>query len=351
MSRFLEPRLNALAPYAPGEQPREGAYTKLNTNESPYPPSPAVAQAVAGQVDKLNLYPDNTSAALRQAFAEATGLGVEHILVGNGSDELLAFCFQGFCPRGAAFADITYGFYPVYAQFYDVEPKVIPLREDFTLSPHDYSDLGRTLFIANPNAPTGLALTRAEIRDILRWNPSNLVVVDEAYVDFGAESALPLLAEFDNLLIIGTFSKSRQLAGGRLGYAFGNEEVIADLVRMKYSFNPYNVNRMTLAAAEAALRDEAYFESCRDRVVKTREATLARLRARGFACTESLANFVFATHPQKPAELLYRCLRDDGVLVRWFNKPRIDNHLRITIGTDEEMDVLFAALDKILKMA
>lgn len=349
MSRFFDPRYNALAPYTPGEQPGEGKYTKLNTNESPYPPSPKVAGAVAGQVEKLNLYPDNTGAALRAAFAEQTGLDVGQILLGNGSDELLAFCFQGFCPAGAAFADITYGFYPVYSQFYGVDPLIIPLREDYSLDIHDYADLGRTIFIANPNAPTGIALSRDKIRDVLRWNPASLVVVDEAYVDFGAESALPLLSEFDNLLIIGTFSKSRQLAGGRLGYAFGCADLIADLNRMKYSFNPYNVNRLTLAAAETALRDDAYFQDCRAKVMKTREHTLKRLRERDFTCTDSMANFVFAAHSKAPAGLLHRRLREAGVLVRLFDRPRTENHLRVTIGTDEEMDIFFAALDDILK--
>lgn len=349
MSRFLDPRYNALAPYTPGEQPAEGLFTKLNTNESPYPPSPRVAGAVAAQVDRLNLYPDNTGASLRAAFAEQTGLATEQVLLGNGSDELLAFCFQGLCPAGAAFADITYGFYPVYSQFYGAEPTVIPLQEDFTLAPEHLTGLGKTLFIANPNAPTGLALSLEQLRNILGWNPASLVIVDEAYVEFGAESALPLLAEFENLLIIGTFSKSRQLAGGRLGYAFGSPDLIADLNRMKYSFNPYNVNRLTLAAAEASLRDGEYFQRCREAVMKTRGDTLERLRERGFVCTDSLANFVFATHAKIAAGKLYFKLREAGVLVRWFNRPRIENHLRISIGTDAQMDILFTALDAILK--
>lgn len=349
MSRFLADRLRALAPYTPGEQPQDQTYIKLNTNESPYPPAPGVSEAVAAQAQKLNLYSDPAARMLVEPLAQWLGVTPGEVYVGNGSDEILAFLFAAFCPQGAAFADITYGFYPVYAQLWQLDTTVIPLKQDFTLAPESFLNINRTVFIANPNAPTGLAFTREEICKIVQWNPANLVVVDEAYVDFGAESAVPLTQQYDNLLVVGTFSKSRSLAGGRLGYAVGKPDLIADLARIQYSFNPYNVNRMTMAAGAAAVLDTEYFAACTGKIVQTRARTLQILRCMGFVATQSLANFVFVRHPALPGEQLYHALRSRGVLVRWFNRPRIHDYLRITIGTDEQMDKLFEALRQIIQ--
>lgn len=349
MSCFLTPALNELVPYTPGEQPTAGESTvKLNTNESPFAPAPGVAPAVLAEAERLQLYSNPACTEAIVPLANWLGLKPEQVFVSNGSDETLAFCFQGFCPNGAAFADLTYGFYPVYAKLYGLKTQIIPLREDFTLAPADYAGLGKTIFIANPNAPTGLALARRGIEEILQANPKNLVVVDEAYVDFGAESAVPLLQSYPNLLVVGTFSKSRSLAGARLGYAAGSPALIADLNRIKFSFNPYNVNRMTLAAGAASLADAAYFEACRAAIMQTRAAALQTLRSMGFTCTESMSNFLFITHPALAAQTIHQKLREQGILVRWFNQPRIQNYLRVTVGTNAQMQRLYSALRNML---
>lgn len=346
MSRFLDKRFWALEPYVPGEQPQTGQAIKLNTNESPYSPAPGVAAAVAGEAAWLNLYPDPEAKTLKAALAETLGVEPGQVFLGNGSDEILAFIFQALCPAGVAFADITYGFYRVYAALYGLDAKVVPLREDFTLAPQDYTGLedGRTIVLANPNAPTGLGLPRAAIQGIISASPQSLVVVDEAYVDFGAESALPLLKQHDNLMVVGTFSKSRSLAGGRLGYAVASPALVEDLERIKFSFNPYNLNRMTMAAGLAALEDTAYFEDCRTRIMATRQQAKAALEQLGFECTASQANFLFARHPRHSAEALYTALKARGILVRWFNQSRICQWLRITIGTPAQIQALQAAL-------
>ena len=349
MPCFLDPGLVSLAPYTPGEQPKGRNFVKLNTNENPYPPSGLVQEAVKEEVAELKLYSDPTCIGVVEPLAEQLGVKPEQVMVGNGSDEILAFLFQGFCPDGAAFADLTYGFYTVFCQLYRVKQQIIPLEEDFTLQPEKYANCGKTIFIANPNAPTGLALTPEEIEEIVLANPDHLVVVDEAYVDFGAQSVVGLVDRYCNLVVVGTFSKSRSLAGARLGFAVGNCQTIQDLNRIRFSFNPYNVNRMTLAAGAAALKDEAYFKECCGKIIKTRTATIQTLRSLGFVVTESMANFVFVTHPQYPGEELYGALREEGILVRWFNLPRIAPYLRITIGTDAEMECLFTALAKIMK--
>lgn len=348
MSRFIHPKFNALSPYTPGEQPRGRSYVKLNTNECPYPPAPGVIQAACEEAGRLNLYSDPTCKQAVDALAAAYGVQPDEVFVGNGSDEVLTLIFAALCPNGVAYADVTYSFYPVLADLCALPVAVVPLRESFALVPEDYVQLGRTIVIANPNAPTGMVLPVSDIEKILRWNPENLVVVDEAYVDFGAESAVSLIKRYDNLMVVGTFSKSRAMAGARFGYAVANRALIADLGRIKYSFNPYNVNRMTLAAAAAALADTEYFDTCRGKIINTRARSLQTLRDMGFDATESMANFVFISHPTMPAETIFYRLREAGILVRWWNKPRISNHLRVTIGTDEEMDALFAALQKIL---
>ncbi len=346
MSKYIDPRYKDIKPYTPGEQPKAGSLTKLNTNENPYPPSAAVQQAVQGQVSTLHRYPPPAAEELVNALAHQHGIQPENVFVSNGSDEALAFCFQALCPNGAAFADITYGFYPVYSKLYHVNSKIIPLRQDFTLNPEDYTGLAQTLFIANPNAPTGLALSLAQLEDLLQED--RLVIVDEAYVDFGAQSAVQLLDRYKNLMVIGTFSKSHSLAGARLGYAIASQELIEDLNRIKFSFNPYNVNRMTIAAGVAALQDKAYHEQCKNATMEIRRQSLDILHNMGFSCTNSMANFVFASHKNVPAEEIYVKLKQRNVLVRWFAQPRIDNYVRITIGTQSEMNILFSELRGIL---
>ena len=350
MSRFSSERLAALDPYVPGEQPRDMKYVKLNTNESPFPPAPAVLQAVAAEAGKLNLYCDPDCTQLRAAAAALYGLAPENILPVNGSDEALYFAFTAFCgsARPMAFADITYGFYPVFAAVTCTPAHILPLREDFSLDPADYCCLHENIVLANPNAPTGMALAPADIEKILLSNPDNVVIVDEAYVDFGGESCVPLIGKYDNLLVVQTFSKSRSLAGARLGFALGNAALIGDLNTVKFSTNPYNVNRMTQAAGVAAIASQDYtLENCR-RVAENRAYTARALKDMGFRVLPSKANFLFAAHPAAAGQALYRALKDRGVLVRWFDKPRIRDWLRITIGSREQMDALLAAMKTIL---
>ena len=352
MSKYLSPRLSAVTPYTPGEQPQDQQYIKLNTNESPYLPSPAVVAAVSEhEVEKLRLYSDPACTDLLRMAAAHFGLKPEQIMPGNGSDENLFFALRAFCDEQhpLAYADITYGCYGVWCGLMHIPSHILPLKEDFTLDPKDYYGLGETIVIANPNAPTGLALPRSAIEGILKANPDNVVIVDEAYVDFGGESCVPLIDQDDNLLVVQTFSKSRQLAGARLGLAMGNAALIADLNRVKFSLNPYNINRLTLKAGAAALEDTTYFEKTRAAIIETREQTKAALRARGFAVLDSRSNFLFASTERKDGGALYRTLKEKGVLVRHFDAPRIANWLRITIGTPEQMQVLLNKLDEILE--
>ena len=353
MSRFLSPALSAVTPYTPGEQPQDQQYIKLNTNESPYLPSPAVIAAVSEhEVEKLRLYSDPACADLLKAAAAHFGLQPEQIMPGNGSDENLFFALRAFCDADhpLAYADITYGCYGVWCGLMHIPSHIIPLKEDFTLDPKDYYGLNQTIVLANPNAPTGIALPRAEIEGILKANPNNVVIVDEAYVDFGGESCVPLIDQYENLLVVQTFSKSRQLAGARLGLAMGNAKLIADLNRVKFSLNPYNINRLTLKAGQAALEDTAYFEKTRAAIMDTRAWTMQQLTDRGFTVLDSRANFVFASTERINGGVLYKKLKEDGVLVRHFDAPRIENWLRITIGTPEQMQALMDAVDKILEV-
>ena len=353
MSRFLSPTLAAVTPYTPGEQPQDQQYIKLNTNESPYLPSPAVIAAVSEhEVEKLRLYSDPACADLLKAAAAHFGLQPEQIMPGNGSDENLFFALRAFCDADhpLAYADITYGCYGVWCGLMHIPSHIIPLKEDFTLDPKDYYGLNQTIVLANPNAPTGIALPRAEIEGILKANPNNVVIVDEAYVDFGGESCVPLIDQYENLLVVQTFSKSRQLAGARLGLAMGNAKLIADLNRVKFSLNPYNINRLTLKAGQAALEDTAYFEKTRTAVMDTRAWTMQQLTDRGFTVLDSRANFVFASTGRINGGELYKELKKSGILVRHFDAPRIENWLRITIGTPEQMQALMDAVDKILEV-
>ena len=352
MSRFLSREAGRLAPYTPGEQPTDAQYIKLNTNESPFPPSPKVVKAISrAELLKLDLYPDPTCGTLHRAIAAYYGLKPENVLAANGSDEVLAFAFRAFCGegKGVAYADITYGFYKSQAALFGLNATVIPLREDFTLNVDDYMDFPGTIVIANPNAPTGMAVPRTDIQRLLEANPDRVVIVDEAYVDFGAESCVPMIYRYDNLLVTQTMSKSRSLAGGRVGYALGSPELIADLNRVKYSFHPYNVNRLSIAAGAAAVADEAYFAACTAAIRQTRAWTVGELENLGFTVLPSQANFVFARHSQLPGETLYRKLKENGVLVRWFDADRIRDYIRITIGSMEQMETLVEELTAILE--
>lgn len=350
MSRFFSGKYAALEPYVPGEQPRERQYVKLNTNESPYPPSPLVQERVAERCGSLNLYSDPECALLREKLAARLGVRPENVLPANGSDEALNFAFMAFgdMSHPFAFADITYGFYPVFCALNGVPFEEIPLREDFSIDPSDYIGIGKNIVIANPNAPTGLALPRPELERVIASNPGVVVVIDEAYVDFGGESCVPLIEKYDNLLVTQTFSKSRSLAGARLGFAVGCASLIADLNTVKYSTNPYNVNSMTLAAGAAALDDDRYYMSNCRKIAETREYVSRELRASGFEVPQSRANFVFCKAPGVSGAELYSRLRARGVLVRHFGRERIADYNRVSIGTREQMDLFLDAVRDIL---
>ncbi len=350
MSRFLNISLKDLTVYTPGEQPKEREYVKLNTNESPFPPSPYALRLCRLAAAQMQLYSDPECRDLKAAAAEEFGIEKDEVIFTNGSDEALWFAFAAFCDKksGAAFPDITYGFYKVFADLYGVPATEIPLKSDFSLDADDYVGINKTVFIANPNAPTGMAISVSDIEKIVESNPKNVVVVDEAYVDFGGETAVPLIKKYDNLLVVRTFSKSRSLAGGRLGFAIGNRELISDLNRIKYSTNPYNVNRMTQAAGLGALCDAEYFRFCRDKIIENREYLAAKLKKLGFTLTDSRANFLFAKKEGVPGKDIYLKLKEKGVLVRHFDTPRLNGYVRITVGSREETDTLLHALEEIL---
>ena len=347
MSRFLSARLQALAPYVPGEQPKV-KLIKLNTNESPFPPAPGVKEAVAEAAGSLQLYNDLSAAKLIRLLAETYGLQENQITVSNGSDEILAFAFQAFGEKGLVFPDITYGFYPVWANLYGLDAKIIPLTNDFSIDISDYQSNDRCVVIANPNAPTGKALPLSAIQEIAEKNPDQVVIVDEAYVDFGADSALTLLPEYENVLVIRTFSKSRQLAGARLGFAMGSAALIDDLNRVRFSFHPYNVNSLTQAAGAAALEQPDYFETCRNAIMETREWTAQQLLSLGFTVLDSKTNFLFASAPGISGAAYQKALREKNILVRYFNLPRTKAFTRITIVTRAQMEALIQATKEIL---
>ena len=351
MSRFLSDRLLRLTPYTPGEQPQDFNYVKLNTNESPFEPSPEVIKALnTDEVSLLRLYSDPECKKTVKAVADYYGVDSSNVVLGNGSDEILSFIFEAFCDNDTpvAFPDISYGFYEVFASLYGIKAHVIPLRDDYSLCADDYCALNETIVIANPNAPTGMSISLADIEKIVSTNPDDVVVIDEAYVDFGGETAVELTKKYDNLVVVQTFSKSRQLAGARLGFAIANEAIITDLNTVRFSTNPYNINRLTLLAGEAAIKDTAYFEKTRALIIENRAYTVSELEKRSFTVLDSKTNFVFASHKSISGEELYKGLKANGVLVRFFNKPRLDKYLRIIIGTREQMDALLAALDKII---
>ena len=352
MSRFLSSKYEALEPYTPGEQPKVQNLIKLNTNESPFPPSPKVLDAINKmEINKLNLYPDPEAKMLACAISRRYTVPESRIILGNGSDELLAFSFMAFQKgtRTICFPDISYGFYKVYAEIYGAIAKRIPLDNSLKVVPDDYYNAPGTIVIANPNPPTGTTLSIEEIEKILKANKDNLVIIDEAYVSFGAESSVPLIDRYDNLLVIQTFSKDRNLAGARIGMAFAQEEIIEDLNKMKYSFNPYNLNRLSILAGTAAIEDNDYFESCIEKVKKTREYFVSNMEAIGFHIIPSFANFVFAKHDKISGEKYYKELRDKNIIIRHFENERIKDYVRITIGTKEQMDALVDATKQILE--
>ena len=351
MSRFFSGKYAALTPYTPGEQPKDRQFIKLNTNESPFPPSPKAQEYAARAARGLNLYSDPSCASLIAKMAEVLGVEPEEILFTNGSDDILNFAFMAFCDEktGAAFPDITYGFYPVFAALNGIDYVEIPLREDFTINVEDYIGLNRTIFIANPNAPTGIVLTLPEIERILRGNPDNVVVIDEAYVDFGAESAVKLIHQYGNLLVTQTFSKSRSMAGARLGFGVACKDLIRDLNTLKFSTNPYNINAMTMATGIGALEDGGYFRSNCAAIVENRAWTTDELKRLGFQVLPSMANFVFAKHPALSGARLYTELRNRGVLVRHFSSPRLEDYNRITIGSAEQMQEFIRIVTEILE--
>lgn len=349
MSEFLKKGYRSLVPYVPGEQPQDGAYVKLNTNENPYPPCPAAAGILDG-ARSLRLYSDPESNDLVESIASYYDVKKKNILVTNGSDEGLAFIFCAFFDQEnvVSFPDITYGFYPIFADFAGAKYEIIPLKEDFSLDLDAMKKSKNNLVFANPNAPTGIKIDLTDIRDLLTVNPARLVVVDEAYVDFGTYSCVSLIKEFRNLIVVQTFSKSRSLAGARLGVVFADEAILSDLKTVKYSFNPYNVNTMTAAVGKAAIEDADYFNTCRARVMLTRAKTEKELKKLGFSVLPSSANFLFAEHPAISGEKLYTELKKRRVLVRHFSAERIKNFVRITIGTDEQMQTFLSATAEIL---
>ena len=352
MSKFLSEKYSSLVPYVPGEQPKDMEYIKLNTNESPFPPPENVDKKVMEEVSGLQLYPDPECTALNVKLAGVLNVSPDEILATNGSDEILNFAFMAFCDKdtSAVFPDITYGFYKVFAGINNVPYTEIPLDRDFKINPDDYKGINKTVFIANPNAPTGIILKCSEIEEIIKSNPDNIVVVDEAYIDFGGESCVPLIHKYDNLLVTQTFSKSRSMAGARLGFGVAAKPLIRDLNAIKYSTNPYNINRLTVAAALATLSNDKYNkDNCRI-ITENRAYLSEELKKIGFILTDSRANFVFAAHPEISGRELYLKLKEKGILIRHFDTERISCYNRITVGTKAQLDALIAAVKEILKI-
>lgn len=349
MSRFLKQSYKELEAYVPGEQPQDMEYIKLNTNESPYEPSDEVIKAVSSdEVKKLRLYSDPECKNLRDAIANRYDVKRQNVFVSNGSDDILNFAFMAFSENGVIFPEISYGFYKVFANLHGLKYSQIPLNEDFTINSSDYTDAKSMVVIANPNAPTGIALSINEIEDIVKSNPQNLVLIDEAYVDFGGESAIPLTKKHDNLLVCQTFSKSRSLAGGRLGFAIASENIINDLEKIKYSTNPYSINRLTLLAGEAAIKSDDYYMANCKKIIESRNYTIRELKNMGFTVLDSSANFIFAKKDGISGEYIYQKLRENGILVRHFANEKIKEYNRITIGTYEQMQTFISVISSII---
>lgn len=351
MSRFLSDNYKSLVPYVPGEQVNVKVI-KLNTNESPFPPSPKVKEVLSEEViDKLNLYSDPELKELTAAIAKQFDVTPDMVFCGNGSDDVLAFAIMGFCGRGGKLCcpEISYGFYPVYADIFGVELEQIPLNDDFSINAEDYIGKNKNIVIANPNAPTGLALSFDDVERIVSSNPDNLVIMDEAYMAFCYDSCMELVKKYPNLLVTRTFSKSHSLAGLRVGFGIAQKEIIEDLNKLKFSFNPYNINTLSVKAAAAAIADNEYYDDKIAQIVKTREMVQNRLRELGFRCTDSKSNFIFASSDRISAAELAAELRKRNILVRYFNKAKIDNYLRITVGAADDMQTLVSAITEILE--
>ena len=352
MSRFFSSKFDSLVPYIPGEQPKDCQYIKLNTNESPFSLSEKAIEFAKKALKKTNLYPDPDCKELNSALSDTLGVSPDEILATNGSDEILNFAFMAFCDKEhtAVFPNITYGFYEVFAQINGVPYEEIPLDENFKINVRDYMGINKNIFIANPNAPTGIALPVSDIEEIVKSNPDNIVVIDEAYVDFGGESSVPLIKKYDNLLVTQTFSKSRSMAGARLGFGVGSKALIEDLRKIKYSTNPYNVNSITAALGVGVLKDEISTRKNCAEIVKNREYTKAELIKLGFTVTASATNFLFAKHPGISGQMLYEKLKEKGILVRHFSKAEIADFNRITVGSMKEMNTLIDTVKKILEV-
>lgn len=349
MSIFLNERLQKLEAYTPGEQPQDKKYIKLNTNESPFPPSENVIKAITEQeIKDLRLYCDPECKKLRRALANLYNVNENNIFLSNGSDDILNFAFMAYGQNGAAFADITYGFYSVFAELYGITPTIIPLKDDFTLDIDAFCGQNKLVVIANPNAPTGIEISLECIEKILKSNPQSIVLIDEAYVDFGGTSCVELTREYKNLLCVGTFSKSRSLAGARLGFCIADSELIEDLEKIKYSTNPYNINRLTQIAGENAILDNAYYMDNCKKIIENREYTKQQLESLGFTLLDSKANFIFAKSDKISGLELYEKLKEKGVLIRHFSKDKIKEYNRITIGSKEEMEVFILKVKEIL---
>lgn len=351
MSKYFSSKYAKLTPYTPGEQPKDTQYIKLNTNESPYKPSKNALRLASQAAENLQLYSDPECKKLVEIAAEQFSINEDQIIFTNGSDDVLNFAFMAFCDNNtpAVFPDITYGFYSVFAQLNNIQYRQIPLNDDFTINIDDYKNANATIFIANPNAPTGIALTLSQIEEIVKSNPNNVVVIDEAYVDFGADSAITLIDKYENLLVTQTFSKSRSLAGARLGFAVGSKELIRDLNTIRYSTNPYNINSMTMAAGIGTLMDEDYTKENCKKIINTREWTASQLSKLGFVQTNSITNFLFAKHPQYNGKDIYLKLKEKGVLVRHFDSDKLTEYNRITIGSDEQMKIFIDTLKDVLE--
>lgn len=351
MSRFFSSKYSSLVPYTPGEQPKKQKFIKLNTNESPFSPSTKAQEYAAKAAQTLQLYSDPECAELTKTLADYYGVGADEILLTNGSDEILNFAFMAFCDKEhpAVFPDITYGFYKVFAEVNNIPYEEIPLRDDFTINTEDYIGINKNVFIANPNAPTGIALSLSDICRIVESNPDNVVVIDEAYVDFGGESCLPLIRNYDNLLVTRTFSKSRSMAGARLGFGAGNAQLIRDLNTIKYSTNPYNINSMTMAAGLGTMLDDEYtLKNCKT-VAENREWAALEFEKLGFTQTPSMTNFLFVKSDKIGGEELYTALRERGILVRHFSSEKLKEYNRITVGTREQMEILINTIKEILE--
>ena len=347
---FLD-KLRKIDPYVPGEQPQTADIIKLNANENPYPPAPGVQEVLRTfDASSLALYPDASGKRLKTALADRFGVKPSQVFLGNGSDDVLALAFQSFfcSDEPILYPDITYSFYPVWCDLFRIPYATVPLDDNFCVNIRDYDKPNGGVVLPNPNAPTGRGLSLDVLEDLLQHNADCVVIIDEAYVDFGAQSAVPLLDRYENLLVVQTMSKSRSLAGMRIGYALGSETLIATLEAVKNSYNSYTMDALALAVGEAAVADEAYFQDTCRKVITTRERTADELRALGFTVLPSLTNFLFVTHPKKNAPVIFEYMRQKNIFIRYFKLPRIDNYLRITIGTDEQMDKLIAALKEFL---